>query len=289
MIKLILLLTVYYSVGEEQCCQVRNDDNNKTIIHKTINTCNIGKNISLYDKLYNYMYHSGDCKRWWVHNTLKQLDCDYTTRYINNLETHGIYSYPNETETMRMLYLGDSISHGIYVYLQHYARNSPIKIHKPITNCRGFETWDQYLEIWLGSCQWDIIGFNIGFHYHNNTSEYRFKLEEIIRKLKYHSPYAAIYFSTTTPSPNDISPPPENLKTCKNYNKLDKRGRIYEFNRIATNLCKEKDVIVNNRYGIINTNLSIYQNYCDVHFNSYGYKIMAHQEWSLISALINTY
>ncbi len=177
------------------------------------------------------------------------------------------------TVKKRVLILGDSTSmryapilKGIY---------PEVDIVRPGGNHQGTITALKNLEEWLGKKKWDVIHFNFGLHdfrhvdaktgefTHNQDDpfwappeQYRKNLETIVKRLKETG--AVLIFATTTPVPPD-----------ERYGGIDKRmSPVY--NKIALEIMRENDVVINDLYNYTLPNLAEWQQKRDVHFHNLG-------------------
>ena len=143
-------------------------------------------------------------------------------------------------------------------------------------NCQGVELWDVNLNVWLGSCPWDVILFNIGAWYRGNRTSLGWKLLEFTNRLRFHSPRAKLIFATTTPSPYD-SPKTIPDDACLHKKKFQTAGQVMGYNTIARDMLKKK-VSFSDRYFAVLNSLNSYQMSCNIHFNDLGYRTLARND-----------
>ena len=95
-------------------------------------------------------------------------------------------------------------------------------LHGAPTNCHGFEAYDEHLDDWLGDCEWDIIQFQVGHHFHATAETawqpYLDGFARTAARMRAHSPKAHLVFALTTPSPFDsFDTTPANDTVCPHY------------------------------------------------------------------------
>ena len=190
----------------------------------------------------------------------------------------------------RVLILGDSTS---MRYAPIMRKIYPeVDIVRPRGNHQGTVTALKNLERWLGKDKWDVIHFNFGLHDFkhmdpdtgkpsNNQEhpfwvppeQYRENLEKIVKRLQKTG--AVLIFATTTPVPPD-----------EHYRVIDNRmSPVY--NKIALEIMKEHDVVINDLYNYILPNLAKWQQKKDVHFHKLGSTKIAEKIKETIKTALN--
>eukprot|EP00310_Coccolithus_braarudii_P023622 CAMPEP_0183345282 /NCGR_PEP_ID=MMETSP0164_2-20130417/10761_1 /TAXON_ID=221442 /ORGANISM="Coccolithus pelagicus ssp braarudi, Strain PLY182g" /LENGTH=249 /DNA_ID=CAMNT_0025516413 /DNA_START=9 /DNA_END=755 /DNA_ORIENTATION=+ len=234
---------------------------------------------------------SGDiCRMKWGKLVAQRLGCFYIQGYFRGAYMNRSTSFdyvPDKLGLPRILLLGDSLSRGTWeVTQQMFAKSNVATIHAAPENCGGFPYYEQALPLWLGTCSWDVIQFNVGMHFHGSLKNYRGELVHVTKRIMLHSPNAHIVFALTTPSPFDSADTYPDRATCKNYNKFHKQGWIGKLNAAAREALEPLGVVINDRYAAIHPVLGKHQRACDVHFGGDGYKLLATNDWHIISGLL---
>ena len=233
------------------------------------------------------------CAAKWERLLEYSLGCIYYPGHIRNkfMNRTGSFPYvPNVANKARVLMLGDSVSRGTWVEAMKIAASSPkYKLYGAPTNCGGFESYSANLDMWLGTCQWDLIQFNVGLHFHSeDLTEYATSLIQVVKHLKSHSPDAKIVFAQTTPSPFDSEETTPNKTTCKDFYLFFKAGRASALNKAAKDALEPLGVTLSNRYDAIQPVLGQHQNPCDVHFKTSGYEILAGTDVEVVTRVLST-
>lgn len=175
----------------------------------------------------------------------------------------------------RVLLIGDSISIGYTVPVQDGLKGVA-NVHRIPVNggptTRGVASIDE----WLGDGDWDVIHFNFGLHdlkyvdsKGKNTAvekgvrqvapaDYRKNLTEIVGKLQ--ATGAALIWRPTTPVPAESA---SRVAAAEG-----------EYNAIAADVIRGKNIAVNDLNGIIASNPE-YQKPANVHFTTEGSAAMA--------------
>ena len=187
--------------------------------------------------------------------------------------------------------LGDSISMGVARLTKElYASEQRVALHGAPVNCGGFKLYDNDLLNWLGNCPWDLVQFNVGMHFHptfpNWPKDYATRIEGVVNQIRQHSPLAHIVFALTTPSPYDSNATIPDKETCANYYLFHQAGWVEKQNDIVRSLAVELNIILNDRYSLIQPVLGEYQKPCDIHFLDPGYELMARQDWSVFASVL---
>lgn len=241
---------------------------------------------------------SNSCEAAWIKAVFHEIDGHYIPHYMKSLRPHQMECpwfrfVPEESQQRkpRILLLGDSLSMGIWVSTQDLFQNnsSVASIHGAPCNCMGIEKYQTGLQQWLGDCEWDLIQFNIGMHYHHGQLKpYQEGLVNITARLREHSPNAHVVFALTTPSPFDSNETVPNRTNCANYNKFHKAGVVASLNEAAISTLQEQlNVTINDRYHAILPKLGHYQRPCDVHLIKEGYEFLARHDWNLFTSLLS--
>jgi len=250
-----------------------------------------------------------ECEIQWEDFLVQCMNGFNLRKYLTNAmeqQKHGRQQYTplrgfgyvqDNPKMPRILSLGDSISRGISVEMQTtYGWNGIANIHLAPTNCGSFEQYNQSLFQWLGQCQWDLIEFNIGMHFHpkddNDIGDgwelaYEQGLSSVVTKLRQHSPLVKVVFALTTPSPFDSKATIPNKTTCPHYDKFQKRGVVSSLNEIAIRMARKMNVTIIDRYSVVLPELGKYQQPCDIHFTHSGYRLLAMNDWKVITRLLN--
>jgi hypothetical protein len=245
-----------------------------------------------------------DCESKWKQTVLKETGGGfYLNLYMKDLLAFGTsrsFRYvEDEPHLPRVLLLGDSISRGTWAQLQDLmlslntttSANTPTKanIHGAPTNCGGFGNFKKSLKLWLGSCPWDLIQFNVGMHFNSKHgfAKYQLELAKVFGWLREHSPNAKIVFALTTPSPFDSNATFPDEKTCKNYHLFHKQGIIPKMNEAARKISARYNVTINDRYSAIHPMMEKYQLPCDIHFEEAGYELLARNDWEVIKQALH--
>jgi hypothetical protein len=190
---------------------------------------------------------SGDeyCEAQWKQTVLNAVGGGFfylqiflTTLAMTNNTYKPNYSFrfvPFQSGIPWILLLGDSISRGTWVETQNlYTPKGLASIQGAPTNCRGLPNYQtEHLESWLGDCRWDVVQFNIGMHHKYGLAEYQAGLKDVVGRIQKHSPSAKVVFALTTPSPFDCNAKWPDRKTCVNYDRFHKAGRVSQLNQAA--------------------------------------------------------
>lgn len=252
--------------------------------------------------LYSQLSSSNDCQSQWALLVLSQVK--YRGEYLRKVMTQAsqgrnfLFSfYPEQEQSQplpRILFLGDSISLAIWTIAQRlYNPLGVVGMHGAPTNCRGFDEYIANLNLWLGSCPWDVVQFNVGLHFNPTTQknnwqvDYEIGIRWIVSMIRAHSPQAKIIFALTTPSPFDSPATIPDQATCPHQDLFHKEGFISSLNEIARSLSKRLGILINDRYSVILPSLSTYQEPCNVHFQDEGYHFLARHDWNFLSSHLN--
>jgi hypothetical protein len=252
--------------------------------------------------LYSHLSSSNDCQSQWALLVLTQVK--YRGEYLRKVMTqvsqgrNFLFSfYPEQEQSQplpRILFLGDSISLAIWTIAQRlYNPLGVVALHGAPTNCRGFDKYIANLNLWLGSCPWDVVQFNVGLHFSPTTQindwqvDYEIGIRWIVSAIRAHSPQAKIIFALTTPSPFDSPATIPDGTTCPHGDLFHKKGFISSMNEIARSLSKRLGILINDRYSAILPLLSTYQKPCNVHFEEEGYHFLARHDWDFLSSHLN--
>ena len=232
------------------------------------------------------------CDAKWERLLEYSLGCFYYHMHIHDKYMNHTESFPyvpNVANKARVLMLGDSVSRGTWVQAMTMASSSQkYMVYGAPTNCGGFSLYTANLDLWLGTCQWDLIQFNVGLHFHSkNLTEYAASLIQVVKHLRSHSPDAKIVFAQTTPSPFDSEETTPKKTTCKNFDKFFKAGRASALNKAAKDALEPLGVTLSNRYDAIQPVLGQHQHPCDVHFKSSGYEILAETDLEVVTRVLS--
>lgn len=183
----------------------------------------------------------------------------------------------------RLLYMGDSVSLGIYSMFRGILDARKLfAAHAPTTNCG--DLWNEKCLKQLGSCQWDVIIFNNGYHFRGSSKDYIKGMANFIKKIQLHSPKAVLVFGTTTPPPNATEATTRLAlpSVCKFANKFQSVQRIKDLNTVATSF---SGIAISDRWGAVmrRNNLKNYQRPCDIHYNSKGYERLAQADYDAVT------
>jgi len=233
------------------------------------------------------------CAAHWIFTYLDgQNGADLRGRLNDLLKWEGTkevpsFGYAPPSPYPKCLVLGDSISRGITLHTQPLARQNNLKlsIQGAPTNCGVVGNYKKRLSTWLGTCEWDLVQFNIGMHWHgvNNVTDYTHQLAWVVNEIRTHSPAAHVVFALTTPSPFDSNDTWPNKETCNNYDKFHKSGFVPTINNAASVSLRKMNVTINDRYSIVQPELGRYQHPCDIHYTTEGYKFMASHDLEFFS------
>lgn len=183
------------------------------------------------------------------------------------------------------LIIGDSISIGYTLQVRELLKGK-VNIYRPIQdgtdqpwNCGHTSSINGGLERMLKGPKWDVIHFNTGLHDLKRISRnkgarsdeptipavislenYRQGLEKIVISLK--ATGAKVIFATTTPYVQGVYP-------CRIPEDAVK------YNKVAVEVMKKHDVIVNDLYGSSLPKLNEWQQKKNVHFNELGKQKLA--------------
>jgi len=235
------------------------------------------------------------CAAYWMFTVLDEVSGFYLRLAFDHLlkseitEEMPSFAYVPSSPYPKCLVLGDSISRGIWVETQRIAKNNSLKlsVQGAPTNCGGFANYKKRLSHWLGTCEWDVVQFNVGMHYHSlNMTEYTDELTMVVNEIRTHSPAAHIIFALTTPSPFDSNATWPNKETCKNYNNFHKSGFVQTLNNEASVSLRKMNVTINDRYSIVQPMLGHHQRPCDVHYTKGGYELMAMHDLDIFSNIL---
>jgi len=235
------------------------------------------------------------CVAHWKFTVLDEVGGFYLRQAFTHLlkseitEGDPSFDYVPMSKYPKCLVLGDSISRGTWVETQRIAKNNSLKlsVQGAPTNCGGFANYKKRLSHWLGTCQWDVVQFNVGMHYHSlNMTEYTDELTMVVEEIRAHSPTAHIIFALTTPSPFDSDATWPNKETCKNLPQFHKSGFVQTLNNAASVSLRKINVTINDRYSIIHPMLGRYQKPCDIHYTKEGYELMARHDLEIFSNIL---
>jgi hypothetical protein len=232
------------------------------------------------------------CEAKWESLLEYSLGClKYPVHVREKFMNHtGRFPYvPYVANKARVLMLGDSVSRGTWVEAMKTASSSQkYTVYGAPANCGGFSSYTANLDMWLGTCQWDLIQFNVGLHFHSeNLTEYATNLIQVVKHLRSHSPDAKIVFAQTTPSPFDSEATTPNKTTCKNFDKFFKAGRASALNEAAKDALEPLGVTLSNRYDAMQPVLGQHQQPCDVHFKTCGYQILAETDLKVVTQVLS--
>eukprot|EP00316_Scyphosphaera_apsteinii_P017603 CAMPEP_0119334694 /NCGR_PEP_ID=MMETSP1333-20130426/87846_1 /TAXON_ID=418940 /ORGANISM="Scyphosphaera apsteinii, Strain RCC1455" /LENGTH=199 /DNA_ID=CAMNT_0007345049 /DNA_START=69 /DNA_END=665 /DNA_ORIENTATION=- len=168
-----------------------------------------------------------------------------------------------------------------------------INLHAAPQNCFGFSKYWKYLRIWLGTCAWNAVQFNIGAHVGGNgtgsLAAYARDLKHVIEEIRRHSPQARVIVAATTPSPWDSAatqPRREECSPAHAYDRLHVAGAVPQLNQVAQQVASNLSAVYNDRYAVVYGNLSNLQRPCDIHFQEQGYRLLAANDWRVIAATV---
>ncbi len=243
----------------------------------------------------NGVVEPASCAAQWTYLVLENANGFYLRSAFEALANTNIsenipsFRYTPPTPGLpRVLVLGDSISRGIWTETQNIINSSGLRlsVQGAPTNCGGFPLYGERLSRWLGDCQWDLVQFNVGMHYHSSSlAEYSNELSMVVESIREHSPAAQIVFALTTPSPFD-SNTTWPTSSCKNYGLFHKSGFVPKLNEEAVSSLSKINVTINDRYSVIHRELEKYQFPCDVHFTELGYALMAKQDLRVFADIL---
>ncbi|MBL9214241.1 MAG: SGNH/GDSL hydrolase family protein [Opitutaceae bacterium] len=173
---------------------------------------------------------------------------------------------PDRPALVRVLFLGDSISLG-YMPGVRARLEGRANVHQAGEDCRGTTLGLQRLDAWLGSGRWDLIHFNFGLHdvlrspdgMQTSLTRYENNLREIVRRLKLTG--AKLIFATTTPIPEGIVE--------------GGSGDEVSYNEVARRVMKENGIPLDDLWEYIKPRQTRIQLRHDVHFEPYGYELLA--------------
>jgi len=200
-----------------------------------------------------------------------------------------------EARLPNVLILGDSISLG-YTPLVKAKLAGKANVSRPSCNCGPSQFYLKNMRSWVGTNHWDVIHVNFGIwdnHYLKGPSDgmglywgrevtnalppvakgtairdlgfrirtpikdYERNLRAILTFLKTHSD--KVIFGLTTP--------------LTGWEKDDRCGRIRVYNELATEVCQELGVAVDDLYAVAERHLDCQTDGC--HFNAKGYGYLA--------------
>lgn len=235
------------------------------------------------------------CRLLWNSLLEARLGCQYirdVSRKMVAGEPTGFDYVADVAGVPRVLVLGDSITAHARASLQLLMTSNNISsftLHNAPENCGGIDLYDRFLSIWLGTCVWDLIQFNLGHHCDarvEQLSKYKSDLIRVTRQLQEHSPGAHIVFATTTPSPFDTVDTFPNISTCAHYHKFHYPGRVPALNSVAREVLEPMNVTINDRFALLEPHLKDYQYQCDIHFTERGSDVIAEKDLELFVRLL---
>jgi hypothetical protein len=254
----------------------------------------------------------GECIDYWIRLTLQEAHAELRGGFYLERLVKEILGEPNQyhfsfleeepqgkSVVPRALFLGDSISHGIWERLLALYSSRGVHLAGAPTNCYEFNVYNDSLLHWLGPCQWDFVQFNVGMHFHPAWTEgnwqevYQHGIRDVARRIHDHSPSAKIVIALTTPSPLDTNATfPLDDGSCPHLKLFHKPGVISSMNDIIRSIQVGNESIpglwgINDRYTLMVPNLIDYQLPCDIHFTQIGYDLMAEQDWSMLVTALN--
>ena len=112
------------------------------------------------------------------------------------------------------------------------------------------------------------------------------KIKWVVERIREHSPMAPIVFAMTTPSPFDSNATIPEESTCPHYNRFHKAGLVQNQNNVVRSIATELNIVINDRYSIMQPVLAEYQKPCDIHFSESGYQRIAKHDWSIFVSLL---
>ena len=239
-----------------------------------------------------------DCVAQWRLTVLEQNHGFYLKRVIMEYQDRGLsvkspvfgFGYIQDNpELPRILYLGDSITRSAWTrMMKKFGKKA--NIHGAPTNCLSFQSYKDNLPVWLGSCPWDLIQFNVGMHFHpqngDDLDSYKSGLEYVLQQLRSLAPEAHVVIAFTTPSPFDSPDTFPDEAKCPHFHKLHKQGYISKLNDVVRQVAATHNVTVNDRYNAVLPKLKKYQNECDVHYNQKGDEVLIASDWKTAAGLL---
>lgn len=184
----------------------------------------------------------------------------------------------------KVLLIGDSISIAYTSYVQDILQDKAM-VARPLMddgmaeNCEGSTKGILNIDRWIGGVEWDVIHFNFGLHdlkhvdpitkknspdpqhpLQADAKQYQENLDAIVKRLK--ATNAKLIFATTTPYPDTATKP------------LRDPGMSAVYNKIAVNVMKENDIVVNDLYSFVLPRMKELQRPNNVHFTEVGSKAL---------------
>ena len=182
---------------------------------------------------------------------------------------------------MKIVLLGDSIRIGYSPFVESYFKHKGYDFYAPEDNCRFakyflrllFDQKEQLKDanvIHFNIGHWDLCQLFDDKETFSSIEEYRANLTRIVKELKKITP--KIIFATTTPVRKE---------NPHNDNKI-----IDEFNKVALEIMKENNVLVNDLNSLLKDD--IYRYICDdlIHLNDVGKKKCGEQVIRIIEQTI---
>ena len=250
------------------------------------------------DKILFQRKKSDDCVAQWRLTVLEQAKGSYLMRLLADLQDKDLrptsplngFGYIEDNSSLpRLLFLGDSISRGAWTKMMGKF-GTKANIHGAPTNCMFFSRYKENLPVWLGSCPWDLIQFNVGMHFHPQNGDdleaYQSGLEYVLQQLRSHSPHAHLVIALTTPSPFDSPDTSPDEATCPNFHKFHKQGYISKLNGVVRQVAAAYNASVSDRYAAVQPELKRYQYPCDIHFNGDGNEAIVGADWDTAARLL---
>ncbi|MEX1114136.1 MAG: SGNH/GDSL hydrolase family protein [Akkermansiaceae bacterium] len=149
-----------------------------------------------------------------------------------------------------------------------------MNIHRAPANCGATTQGVKKLKQWLGTGKWDVIHFNFGIHDRNLPLDtYAGNLEQIVSVLE--TTGAKLIWARTTP--------PASVENAEKFSP----EQCERLNRIADEIMKQHGIPTTDLCTPIQPRLSELQNENNVHFNAFGYKVLAQQVAVAIVARLN--
>lgn len=242
-----------------------------------------------------FKHDDHQCRLMWTELLEARLGCAYIRDVSLKRATGeptGFDYVPEVPGVPRVLVLGDSITAHARASLRQRMIADDVSyftLHNPPENCGGIDLYDKFLSIWLGTCAWDLVQFNLGHHCDaraEQLSKYTSDLIRVTRRIQEHSPGAHVVFATTTPSPFDTSDTFPNISTCEHYHKFHYPGRVPALNLAAWEALEPMNVTINDRFALLEPHLKDYQYPCDIHFTERGSDVIAEADLELFGRLL---
>jgi len=159
-----------------------------------------------------------------------------------------------------VLIIGDSISIG-YMKPTTDLLKDVANVKHNAGNAQHTRTGLEKIDSWLGDTKWKVIHFNWGLWdlVEGGTAvpikEYGENMEKLVERLKKTG--AVLIFATTTPVP-DVN------------GRKRKDSDVQAYNKVAVEIMKKHNVIVDDLYAATKPNLATWQKKDDVHFQPAG-------------------